>query len=116
MRFLVDECTGPGVARWLSSKGHHVVSVYDDMRGASDTEILEYAFKNGLILITNDKDFGELVFKHSMKHTGIVLLRLSDQRKENKIDVLEKLLSSHENDLENGFLVVNEKNVRIKTG
>ena len=116
MRFLVDECTGPGVANWLSSKGHYVVSVYDDMRGDTDIEILEYAYKNNLILITNDKDFGELVFKNSMKHMGIVLLRLSDQRKENKIDVLEKLLSSHGNDLEKGFLVVNENNVRINTG
>lgn len=116
MRFLVDECTGPGVARWLSSKGHKVVSVYNDMRGATDIEILEYAFKNDLVIITNDKDFGELVFKHSMKHKGIVLLRLSDMRKKNKIDVLEKLLLSHGNDLEDGFLVVNEKNVRIQKG
>lgn len=62
MRFLVDECTGPGVARWLSSKGHHVVSVYDDMRGATDTDILEYAFKNDFILITNviDHDLSSL--------------------------------------------------------
>jgi predicted nuclease of predicted toxin-antitoxin system len=38
MRFLVDECTGPGVARWLTQQGHDVFSVFDDARGGDDME------------------------------------------------------------------------------
>ena len=63
MRFLVDECTGPAVARWLRGENHDVISVFDEIRGADDREVLKKAFEQNLILITNDKDFGELVFR-----------------------------------------------------
>jgi predicted nuclease of predicted toxin-antitoxin system len=43
MRFLVDECTGSKVARWLREQGYEVFSVYDEARGISDDEVLEKA-------------------------------------------------------------------------
>ncbi len=63
MRFLVDECTGPRVASWLQELHHEVFSVYDDARGLDDESIIEIAYKNDYIIITNDKDFGELIFR-----------------------------------------------------
>jgi predicted nuclease of predicted toxin-antitoxin system len=45
MRFLVDECTGPAVARWLREQGYEVFSVYEDHRGLSDEAILEKAYR-----------------------------------------------------------------------
>ena len=45
MRFLVDECTGPRVARWLREQGYDVVSVYEQARGMDDDSILEKANK-----------------------------------------------------------------------
>jgi uncharacterized protein with PIN domain len=59
MRFLVDECTGPKVARWLREQGHEVFLVYDEARGMQDEPIIQKAFAENWILITNDKDFGE---------------------------------------------------------
>jgi predicted nuclease of predicted toxin-antitoxin system len=44
MRFLVDECTGPAVARWLEGQGFEVFSVYDEARGIDDEEVLQKAF------------------------------------------------------------------------
>jgi predicted nuclease of predicted toxin-antitoxin system len=49
MRFLIDECTGPAVARWLSEQKHEVLSVYDEDRGANDDDILEKAFQENCI-------------------------------------------------------------------
>jgi predicted nuclease of predicted toxin-antitoxin system len=43
MRFLVDECTGPAVARWLRARGYEVFSVYEEARGLDDTEIISKA-------------------------------------------------------------------------
>ncbi len=43
MRFLVDECAGPALARWLRGRSHEVFSIYDDARGMSDEDILEKA-------------------------------------------------------------------------
>jgi predicted nuclease of predicted toxin-antitoxin system len=52
MRFLVDECTGPTVARWLEERGHDVFSVYDDASGIEDAEVLRRAHEEERILIT----------------------------------------------------------------
>ncbi len=113
MRFIVDECTGPKVARWLKSLGHDIFSVYDEARGADDQTIIDKADEENFILITNDKDFGELIFKFNKKHKGVVLLRLEDERPENKIKVLSRLLESYSDKIENNFTVVTEKNVKI---
>ena len=68
MRFLVDECTGPKVALWLRDQGHDVFSVYDEARGIDDGTILDKAFSENWILITNDRDFGERVFRERHPH------------------------------------------------
>ena len=52
MRFLVDECTGPAVALWLTSLGHEVFSVFDEAAGISDEEVLSKAFDEDMIVIT----------------------------------------------------------------
>lgn len=113
MRFIVDECTGPKVAQWLREQGHDVLSVHDDARSSSDTDVLNIACADQRILITNDKDFGELIFRERSKHFGIVLLRLQDERSHAKIDALSRLLQDHADDLANHFVVVTEKLIRI---
>lgn len=57
MHFLVDECTGPSVARWLHSQGHTVFSVFDEARGLRDGQIIQKAFVENWILITIDQGF-----------------------------------------------------------
>ena len=70
MRFLVDESTGPHVARWLRHEGHDVFSVYDEARGIGDDEIIQKAFIENRILITNDKGFGEKVLSGAASARG----------------------------------------------
>ncbi|SRR5579871_2021288 len=70
MRFLVDECTGPAVAAWLRSEGHEVFSVYDEARGTNDTTLIQKAYDENWILITNDKDFGEKVYARDHASDG----------------------------------------------
>ncbi len=113
MRFMVDESTGPVVARWLSGQGHEVFSIYDLARGLDDDAILKKAFSENWILITNDKDFGEKVFRERRPHIGVVLLRLEDERSGNKIAVLQRLLKSHRDRLPSQFVVVTETRVRF---
>ncbi len=50
MRFLVDECTGPTVARWLRNQSHEVFSVYEEARGITDDDILDKAFSENWII------------------------------------------------------------------
>ena len=66
MKFLVDRCAGHRLAQWLRDKGHDVVESAKQGEDPGDEAILEWAASEQRILITMDKDFGELVFKNSV--------------------------------------------------
>ena len=113
MRFLVDECAGPTIAHWLADQGHTVLSVYDDARGMDDDEIVRKAFDERWILITNDKDFGEKIYRERRPHRGIILMRLDDEGAASKIRTLQQLLASHSDRLADCFVVVSETRLRF---
>jgi predicted nuclease of predicted toxin-antitoxin system len=113
MRFIVDESTGPAVAEWLRQRGHEVFSVYDEARGMDDDDIIKKAFTENWILMTNDKDFGEKIYRERRLHKGVVLLRLEDERAAMKIETLNRLLESYPDRLSDQFLVVTERAVRF---
>lgn len=112
MRFLVDECTGPAVARWPEERGHDV-SVYDDSPGIADTEVIRRADEEERILITNDKDFGGKVYRERYPHCGIVLLLQDNERSQNKISVLRRLLEGYAERLPDQFVVATAEQVRF---
>lgn len=113
MRFLVDECTGPAVAAWLRLQNHEVFSVFEESRGMSDEDIIKKAASENWILITNDKDFGDKVYRDGRLHRGIILLRLNDERSVSKIQVVSRLLKNYIDRLPDSFVVVTEKQVRF---
>jgi len=113
VRFLVDECTGPAVAAWLRGHKHEVFSVYDEARGLDDDSVIRKAFAENWILITNDKGFGEKVYRRRRPHRGVIFLRLDDETAASKIATLRQLLANHADHLANQFVVVTEKRVRF---
>ncbi|GJL50528.1 MAG: hypothetical protein NPIRA01_17550 [Nitrospirales bacterium] len=113
MRFLVDECIGPVVARWLRNSHHEVFSVYEEARGMTDSEIIQKAYTENWILITNDKGFGEKVYRELHPHRGLIFLRLEDERATNKIDTIRKVLEQYSEQLPNQFVVVTATQVRF---
>lgn len=113
MKFLVDECVGPTVAKWLKQNNYDALSVYDDLPGIDDEAVLRKAVTENRILITSDKDFGEMIFKNKMPHCGILLLRLIDEKPTNKIRILENILENYHQDLSDNFVVATEKIIRI---
>ena len=113
MRFLVDECTGPAVANWLRRQGYSVFSVYEEARGMEDEDIIRKAFSEDWILITNDKGFGEKVYREGYPHKGVVLLRLDDEQANNKIETMQRLLEGYGDRLAGQFVAVTEIQVRF---
>src|SRR6187401_334522 len=95
MRCIVDASTGPVVARWLEAGSHDVVSIYDEAPRLSDVGILERAVREDRVVITNDKDFGDMVFRERRSHRGVILLRLTDESPAGKIAALDRLLNLH---------------------
>ena len=77
MRFLMNENVSGTVIRTLRRGGHDVLSAKESMRGESDPAILEPARREGRLLVTHDKDFGELAFRSRLPaECGVVLFRL----------------------------------------
>ena len=94
MRMIVNENVTRTVIDELRQRGHDVFSVKESMRGASDDVILARADAEQRLVVTHDKDFGELAFRFRLSATcGIVLFRLSgsdpDADNQRILDVLE---------------------------
>ncbi len=71
------------------------------------------ANKENRILITNDKDFGELVFLQKKLSTGIILLRIKGQKAGNKVSRIKKLLQNYSDKLSRHFVVLMKKKFRF---
>lgn len=113
MKFLVDECVGAGIYQWLRVQGYDTVAIIEVSPGISDTEVLALAQQEKRILVTMDKDFGELVFRDNATHSGIILLRLKGWPLERRVSAIAGVLASYANELEDNFIVVTAQNVRI---
>lgn len=75
MRFLADECCDFAAVRALRGEGHDVLAVADSARQAADSDVLRLALSEDRILVTEDKDFGWIVFASQAASPGVVLLR-----------------------------------------
>jgi hypothetical protein len=80
VRWLADECVDAALVSRLRGAGHDVVYVAELASGISDTEVLQLAQSNGRVLLTEDKGFGELVFRSKLTVPGVVLLRIDPER------------------------------------
>ncbi len=78
-----------------------------------DEEIIQKAFAEDWILVTNDKGFGEKVYRQRHPHKGVVLLRLADERASNKIEIMRRLLEGYAEGLTDQFVTVTETQVRF---
>lgn len=116
MNFLVDESVEYRVVEFLRSVGHDIVAIADGKSSLPDIDVLTYARKTKRILITNDKDFGTLVFLDHRLHSGIVLLRLAKEDATSKIDALKTVLFRYGNNLSKSFVVVTKEKIRIRKG
>lgn len=112
----MDECVGPMVARRLREEGHEVFSVFEEARGATDEDIVRKAHRENWILITSDKDFGEKVFREGRPHSGIVLLRLRDERPAHRMRTILRVVRLYADRLAGRFSVVTEDGVRFAGG
>lgn len=114
MKFIVDESTGHSAAEFLKEEGHDAVFVGDIEKGISDREILEQAFEENRIIVTNDKDFGELTVRHEIEAEGVVILRLNIETPENKRKVLGHLLDEHSEKMEDNLVIAREDQIKTR--
>ncbi len=114
MKILADENIEREFIEALRENGFNVVSVRENHVGIADDEILQIAENENAVILTYDTDFGELVFRYSLKSRGVILLRLGGLSLAEKIDKTILSIREHEAELENAFTVVSENLVRIR--
>lgn len=113
IRLLVDESTGRKLCILLKEI-YDVVFVGDVMpSSSSDALVLEYAKKEGRILITDDKDFGELIFRLRKASNGVILLRINPKWTDKRFLTLKNILTRLD-DPKGKFIVLEEKTIRIR--
>ena len=103
MRFLVDRCAGHRLAEWLRNTGHDVVEAQILGPDPGDRALLEAAESENRVLVTMDKDFGELIYLRRVSHAG--LIRLPDVRVTRRIETIEELIDQYGEALENRAIV-----------
>jgi predicted nuclease of predicted toxin-antitoxin system len=112
MNFLLDQSVDARLVAWLTARGHDAKRIGRDYpHGLPDREVLAIAQRESRILITDDRDFGELVFRHRQPHTGIIYLRLASYSLALTTARLEEVLTNHASWLDR-FLVVTPASVR----
>lgn len=114
MRFLADENVSRRVIERLRASGHDVVAVAETKAGAPDKDILEAADADGRILITEDRDFGELVIRQRLGVCGLILLELDPLSNSTEADLVVQVVSIHADKLEGNLLVIEPGRIRVR--
>ena len=114
MNLLADESVDRPIVARLRQDGHTVLSMVDLDPGVDDESVLRLANQNRALLLTADKDFGELVFRMGSIHTGVVLIRLAGLSPETKARIVSAAFADHGNELLSAFSVVSSGRIRIR--
>ena len=114
MKFLADESVDYPVVKFLRDNTYSVDYITELSPGITDDQVLDIAEQNSAILITADKDFGDLIFRLGRSASGIILYRLSGFTNQEKAALILKVVQKYIEDITGSFLVVTTDQVRIK--
>ena len=114
MNLLADESVDRPVVLRLRVEGHDTIYVAELSPSISDDEVLTQANDRGALLLTADKDFGELVYRHGRVNAGVVLLRLDGLPLTDKADTVAMVLQQRGPELPGAFTVISPGVVRIR--
>ena len=114
MNLLADESVDGPVVERLRRAGHAVSYVAEMEPGVVDDLVLDRATRDGSLLLTADKDFGELVYRQRRLTRGVVLIRLAGLSPTEKARLVASVIDEHRAQLSRAFTVITHKAVRIR--
>jgi predicted nuclease of predicted toxin-antitoxin system len=112
MRILADAHIGWLIVRHLESLGHDVLRAATLPPSTSDAEVLKRAVGEGRVILTSDKDFGELVFRLGLRAVGVVLLRIDVATETERLSVVQTFWPDIEQAVAGHFVTVTARRVR----
>jgi predicted nuclease of predicted toxin-antitoxin system len=113
MRLIADESCDFTIVRGLRAAKHDVLSIAETSAGAGDQHVIETASRERRLLITEDKDFGQLVFAAARDNSGVILVRYPVTARSGLMSAVLALLSQQRESLYSSFVVMEPGRVRI---
>jgi predicted nuclease of predicted toxin-antitoxin system len=113
MRFLADESCDFRVVRALRAAGHDVMAVMEFASGAADDTVIELAVREDRTFITEDRDFGQLVYAAAKSAPGVILVRYPSTARADLPALLVAIVEQHGDKLRESFAVIQPGRVRI---
>jgi len=114
VNFVADESVDQQIVARLREEGHSVWYIVETGPGASDKDVLELANHKGAILLTADKDFGEMVFRQRRLTEGVIFIRLAGQSQNRKAEIAVSTIKRHGEELFRAFSVITPGGIRIR--
>ncbi len=115
MNFVADESVDAQVVLALRGDGHEVISIAENDPGIADESVLSLSHQAQAILLTADKDFGELVFRRGRLHCGVLLYRLAGQSSSAKAALVVQAVQQHQEELKRQtFCVLTPRTLRVR--
>jgi len=114
MRFLADENVSGLIIKRLRDLGFDVFSIAQDSSGITDQEVLKIADEDNLILITEDRDFGELVIRQRLHICGVILIELDRLSTSGEADRVGKCVAGNREQLTGNLVVIEPGRIRIR--
>ena len=115
LRILVDTSLGLSLEATVRDSGHDAVFVRDIDPRLPDSAALDLAVRDDRLVLTMDKDFGELVYRARRGHRGVLLLRLEEQSASVSAPLLAMILRDYTELLEGHFAVYQGGRLRIRS-
>jgi predicted nuclease of predicted toxin-antitoxin system len=115
VKFLVDESIDEEVIDVLRIEGHSVLSVSEIKPSIADTEVMAIANSESALLLTADKDFGELIFLQGFPSYGVVFIRLAELSLISQMNRISTVINNHSDNLIGKFTVITKDRVRIRS-
>jgi predicted nuclease of predicted toxin-antitoxin system len=116
MRFLADESCDFAVVRALRAAGHDVMAVAEVAPTIEDTEVIERAVHDSRVLLTEDKDFGQLVYAGAHESSGVILIRFPPSARPSLPALVLATIRQHGEGLAGSFVVLEPHRVRVRQG
>lgn len=113
LRFLADESCDFGVVKALRAEGYDVLALTEITTRSVDSDVIAQASQEKRVLLTEDKDFGQLVFASQAESAGVILIRYPGNTRKSLQEAVVKLVREQGNDIRNAFVVMQPGYIRV---
>ena len=114
MNFVADEGVDRQIVERLRADGHSVLYVAEMAPGIPDDVVLNRANQESALLLTADKDFGEMVYRQYRLASGVILIRLAGLSSAQKAQIVASAIADHIEEMSKAFTVIEPGRVRVR--